>query len=144
MPLFRRSPLPGPGAPVDEHLDAIAAGRPGAVPAYIRALAARDLWVGAAELPAGIGPGEAWTVTEPITLPLLTTGMPDGSGRALQLFTSQTGVQVRAPQLVPIGLDGRRALDMVVTGYDGAIVDSHARWQGLASAWISEALAAPL
>lgn len=140
MPLFRRPPLPGPDAPIEEHLDAIAAGREGAVPGCVRALAARDLWTAVAELPPGVSPGQAWTVTEATSLPFLTTTLPDGSGSALQVFTGEAGVRARAPRAVPVRQPGRAVLEIVVGQYDGAIVDSHARWQALASAWIGEAL----
>lgn len=140
MPLFRRSPLPGPDAPIEEHLDAIAAERAGAVHAYVRALAARDLWTAVAELPPGVGPGQAWTPTEPTAMPFLTTTLPTDTGTALQVFTSEVGVQARAPRAFPVKQPGREVLELVVAQHDGAVVDSHARWQALASAWIAEAL----
>ena len=51
MPLFGKKQLPGPDAPLADHLAAIGAGRDGSVEAFVQALAARDLWLGAAELP---------------------------------------------------------------------------------------------
>ena len=143
MPLFRRKPeepLPGPDARIELHLDAILAGRDGAVPAYIRALAARDLWVAAQQLPDGVRPGEAFTTGSDTVMSLLGTTMPDGRGRALQLFTSQAGVNVRTPLAFPVKMPGRDALGLVLRSYDGAVVDPHDRWQGLASAWIADAL----
>lgn len=143
MPLFRRAPLPALDAPIEEHLDAIAAERAGAVHRYVHALAARDLWTGVAELPPGVQPGQRWTVEEPTVLRFLTTTMPTGTGVALQVFTSELGVQTRAPHLFPVKQAGREVLEHVVAHYDGAIVDPHDRWQGLASAWISDALSSP-
>ena len=140
MPLFGRKPLPGPDAPLQDHLAAIGAGRDGSVEAFVRALAARDLWLAAAELPEGRQPGEEWTTETDTTIPLLSNTFPDGTGRTLMVFSTQEGVHARAPQAFPLRTDGRGVLHLVTGSYDGAVVEDAGRWQVLRSEWIAQGL----
>jgi len=140
VPLFRKREPLAPDAPLPDHLEAIAAGRDGAVEAYVRALAARTLWVGLAQLPAGLQPGDSVELTADVEVALLGSTLPDGTGRSLLAFTEEAGVQARAPRALPVGLVGRDVLDLVVRSYDGVVVDAHARWQALASDWVGDAL----
>lgn len=125
-----RGPL-GPDAPLADHVAAIGKGRDGAVAAYVRALAARTLWVVAAAPPD----------TSSADVALLASALPDGSGRGLLVFTDPAGVGARSPGAHPLGMAGRDALDLVVQSYDGAVVDPHGRWQALRAAWVRDALA---
>ena len=140
MPLFGKKQLPGPDAPLADHLAAIGAGRDGSVEAFVQALAARDLWLGAAELPEGRQPGDRWTSEADTTIPLLSNTLPDGTGRTLMVFSTQEGVQARAPQAFPLTTDGRGVLDLVLGSYDGVVVEDAGRWQALRSEWIARGL----
>jgi hypothetical protein len=142
MSLFGRKKAPlSADAPLADHLDAIGAGRDGAVAAYVRALAGRQLWAASAELPPGVEPGTTTTLGSATEVALLSSTLPDGSGSALLVFTDPAGVAARAPAAYPIGMPGHSLLDLAVRSYDGVVVDPHGRWQALASAWISGALA---
>ncbi|MCU1588699.1 MAG: hypothetical protein JWN31_2192, partial [Frankiales bacterium] len=74
MALFKRTrrPLPGPDAPLPEHLDAILRGAEGSVEALVRALASRRLWVAVRELPQQLH-GRDLLVTEPVQVAMLSS-----------------------------------------------------------------------
>ncbi len=84
MRLFRRSPappvlLPGPEAPVEEHLDAILAATPGAVYALVRALAARPLWQACRNLPPDAVDPTTGLLLRSVEIQIASTTMPDGT-----------------------------------------------------------------
>lgn len=138
MALFTRKPLPGPDAPVVDHLDAIARGHDGAVEALVGALAARTLWVAVRELPEELY-GKEVVVTEAVELQLLGSTLPD-SGSALLVFTDQEQVHLRAPEAVPVAMDGRSVLERVLAGYDGLVLNPGSRHQALRSEWVRAGL----
>lgn len=140
--LRRRPPLPGPDAPLEEHLDAFAAARPGAAGALVRALAARDLWQAAREQPAGIPPHQEVVLQEDLPLELLTTTLPDG-GRAYAVFSTEAQVHARNPQAWPVRRPGADVLAelLVDEGAGGLVLDPAGRWQVLLTEWVRDGLA---
>jgi hypothetical protein len=147
MGLFRRTrreqaPLLPPEAPVEEHLDAILASRPGAVYALVRALAARPLYQASRGLPRDGTDPATGVVLHPFEYTVARTTMPDGSPGAMVSTTPEL-VLARTPDSVPVGRPGDELLAELVgdPSLTGLVLNPAARHQVLLKEWIRDGLA---
>jgi hypothetical protein len=107
--------------PQTVHLDAAAQQEHTAASALVRALVAADLWLAVRELPAGFRSSQG---DRSNSLDFLSEPLPDGTGPALQVFSTELGVQKRTQGAIPVKMGGPEVIELVLASYAGLVLDA--------------------